>query len=96
MSKYSKINIIKNRKPRGGRKNEKNKGFFVKDENFITVYGDDNCIYTIARGTGDWGFRRVGDHTVVGHLITQEDFDRLKSSCEEVGEFSLDDGEEDE
>jgi len=64
-------------------------GKFKKDQNFITVFAN-NTVYTIARNTGDWGFRKVGDYTGYGKL-TQEIYDKWVSECESEGDFELSD-----
>ena len=40
-------------------------GKYYTDANFINVCTD-NTLYTIARNTGDWGCRKVGDKTGFG------------------------------
>lgn len=62
------------------------KGFYEVDENFITIYSEDNTIYTIAVNTGDWGSRK----------FSEKDYNQWKASAEEeaghplkYGEFTL-------
>lgn len=65
-------------------------GKFKEDNNFITVFErSTGTIFTIARATGDWGSRKIGDTAFVGGTITQEAFDRLEAECEEFGEFEI-------
>lgn len=65
-------------------------GKYETDENFITVYSD-NAIYTIARNTGNWNCRAVGEKTAMGQILTQEAYDKWMSECTEEGSFELSD-----
>ena len=62
------------------------RGLYEVDSNFITIYGEDNTIYTIAVNTGDWGARK----------LSEKDYYQMKASAEEeaghplkYGEFTL-------
>lgn len=46
-------------------------GKYKRDQNFITVYAE-NCIYTIARATGEWGSVRVGQLTFMGGFLIRK------------------------
>lgn len=63
-------------------------GKYMKDSNFYTVFCD-GVIYTIARGTGDLGSRKIGD-SISGLTLTEDEYKRLESQCEEFGSFQLD------
>ena len=62
-------------------------GKYTTDSNFTTVYCD-NTIYTIARNTGNWSCVAVGQN-VMGHVLTQEVYDKWASECEKEGTFTL-------
>lgn len=62
---------------------------FEWDNNFTYIYAN-NRIYTIARNTGRWASRGVGELTGSGQLITQEAFNKLAERCSEKGNFTLD------
>ncbi len=64
------------------------KGKFKKDENFITVYTEDT-LYTIARNTEEWGFRKVGEELACGGILTPETFEKWKLECTKEGTFNL-------
>lgn len=64
-------------------------GCYTKDSNFITVYSSDT-MYTIARGTGEWGSVRVGGTFVNGRPFTKADYERFRGECDNVGTFVLD------
>lgn len=64
------------------------KGFYSQDNNFTTVFSN-NTVYTIARNTGDWGCRKVGEWLACGDKLTQATYDRWLSECSEVGTFEL-------
>lgn len=63
-------------------------GMYTKDANFYTVFCD-GIIYTIARGTGEWGSRKIGD-SISGLTLTKDEYKRLESQCDEFGSFQLD------
>lgn len=63
-------------------------GRYKTDENFTTVYSN-NTVYTIARGTGDWGSISVGERTAMGQILTQEVYDKWASECTKEGTFEL-------
>lgn len=65
-------------------------GRYEQDQNFTTIYGNDNRLYVIARKTGEWGSLGVGDTGANGLVLTQELFDKWAAECkEEVGTFEL-------
>lgn len=61
-------------------------GRYKKDDNFTTVFSGDT-MYVIARNTGEWGCRRVGDTLACGGALTSDLFAKLEGECTEVGEF---------
>ena len=63
-------------------------GLYKSDSNFITVYSD-NRIYTIAKNSDEWGCVAVGEQTASGHILSQEIYDKWKSSCNKTGIFVL-------
>ena len=63
-------------------------GKYERDNNFTTVYAN-NCIYTIARNTGDWGCLPVGGTAFVGGKLTQERYNELAAACSDEGTFEL-------
>ena len=63
-------------------------GYYTKGQNFIDIYTCDS-IYTIARNTGDYSHRKVGDFLANGFLLTKEVLDELKSQCTKYGTFDL-------
>lgn len=65
------------------------KGYWKQDDNFVHIYADNNRIYEIARGTGEWGSRAVGEYAAYGGQIKQEDFDEAAARCDKIGEFAL-------
>ena len=67
------------------------KGRYETDDNFVTIYGNDNCLYTIARATGEWGSVGVGEMTGMARRLTQEYFDAGRDACTESGTFVLED-----
>lgn len=67
------------------------KGNYTTDDNFVTVYGNDNRLYTIARTTGEWGSVGVGEMTGMARLLTQDYFDAGRAACTESGTFVLED-----
>lgn len=56
-------------------------GKYDKDSNFITVYVN-NYIYTIAKKTGHWSYKKIGDICGNGVILTKEEFKRLESQAE--------------
>lgn len=64
------------------------KGRYERDDNFTTVYAD-NRIYTIARGTGDWGSIGAGETTAMGQILTQPAYNAGEEECSQVGTFEL-------
>jgi hypothetical protein len=64
-------------------------GKYSKDQNFTTIYSN-NVMYTIARNTGDWRSRAVGDDTGYG-ILTQELYDKWESECKNSATFELED-----
>lgn len=64
-------------------------GKYEKDDSFTYVYSE-NKIYTIARGTGEWGFVEVGKRTAMGQVLDQGTYDKWESECTESGTFELD------
>ena len=64
------------------------KGRYEKDDNFTTVYSN-NTVYTIARGTGDWGSVKVGETAYVGGVLTKERYNELEAQCVKEGTFEL-------
>lgn len=67
------------------------KGRYETDDNFTTIYADDNRLYTIARATGEWGSVGVGEMTGMARLLTQEYFDAGRAACTDSGTFVLED-----
>lgn len=67
------------------------KGKYERDSNFVTIYGDDNRLYTIARATGEWGSVGVGEMTGMARLLTQEWFNEHRGACSKYGKFVLED-----
>ena len=65
-------------------------GKYEQDENFTTVYAD-NCVYTIARKTGDYGFCHIGDRAFIGTVMTQKEYDEGVARCTREGTFELKD-----
>lgn len=63
-------------------------GVYKKDANFTTVYTEDT-IYTIARNTGEWSYRKIGDWLACGGKLTPEIFQEWKAECTETGTFEL-------
>ena len=63
-------------------------GRYTKNENFIMVYTEDT-LYTIARNTGEWGSRKIGELTATGHLLDRETFEKLKAECSKEGTFEI-------
>lgn len=64
------------------------RGKYERDDNFTTIYAD-NRIYTIARGTGDWGSVGVGERTATGQVLDQATYDKLVAECSKEGTFEL-------
>ena len=67
-------------------------GKYSKDQNFIDVYTD-NAVYTIARVTGEWAKREVGELLNTGHKLTPEILNKWASECERSGNFELKEGQ---
>ena len=63
-------------------------GKWKMDQNFIRIYSD-NTIYEIARNTKEWACISVGSMTAMGHILTQEDYDKWASECKKEGTFYL-------
>lgn len=63
-------------------------GKYERDDNFTTIYSN-NTVYTIARGTGDWGSLKVGKSACVGGVLAQERYNELESQCVKEGTFEL-------
>lgn len=66
-------------------------GNYETDNNFVTIYADDNRLYTIARATGEWGSVGVGEITGMARLLTLEYFDAGRAACTDSGIFVLED-----
>lgn len=64
------------------------RGKYSSDGNFINVYVN-NCIYTISKKTGEWGYLNVGKRSATGHTLTQERYNELESACLFIGRFQL-------
>ncbi len=67
------------------------KGRYETDDNFTTIYGNDNRLYTIARSTGECGSVGVGEMTHMGKMFTQRHFDAGRAACADSGTFVLED-----
>lgn len=63
-------------------------GTYKKDQNFTTVYTEDT-LYTIARNTGEWSYRKIDDWLACRGKLTPEIFRELKAECTETGTFNL-------
>lgn len=63
-------------------------GKYEQDQNFTTVYTEDT-LYTIARNTGSWSFRKVGEKLAFSGILTPELFKEWKSECTKEGTFEL-------
>lgn len=63
-------------------------GKYERDENFTTIFTD-NTMYQIARNTGDWGCRKVGEWMANGVKLTQELFNSWKARCTNEATFIL-------
>ena len=64
------------------------KGRYKKDDNFTTIYAN-NCIYTIARNSGEYACLRVGQCAYIGGELTQERYNELENKCTQEGTFEL-------
>jgi hypothetical protein len=65
-------------------------GKYEKDENFITVFvEEEKAIYVMARNSSDYGCGKVGQHLADGRLFTQEMFDTWSAECDRVGTFVI-------
>lgn len=62
-------------------------GKYYTDQNFINVCTD-NTLYTIAKNTGDWGCRKVGEQTGFG-VFDQAAFKAELEQCNKTGTFEL-------
>lgn len=62
-------------------------GKYYTDGNFVNVCTD-NTLYTIARNTGDWGCRKVGDKTGFG-IFDSEAYKAELEQCTKTGTFEL-------
>ena len=64
------------------------KGRYEQDQNFTTVYTEDT-MYHIARNTGSWSSRKVGEELAFSGILTPELFAKWKAECTEEGTFNL-------
>lgn len=63
-------------------------GKIEADSNFITVYTE-NALYCIARATGEWDYREVGDYLANGWRLTAEILKELAAGCTHSGTVTL-------
>ena len=64
-----------------------------KDQNFTTIYTEDS-LYTVARNTGEWSYRKMGNWLACGGKLTPELFQEWKAECTETGTFELRDSKD--
>lgn len=64
------------------------KGKYKSDDNFTTICSC-NTVYTIAKTTGEWASRKVGESSNMGCVLTQEEYNRITNECDKVGIINL-------
>lgn len=64
------------------------KGRYEQDQNFTTVYTEDT-MYQIARNTGSWSSRKVGEELAFSGILTPELLAKWKGECTKEGTFNL-------
>lgn len=63
-------------------------GKYYTDANFVNICTEDGTLYTIARNTGDWGCRKIGEQTGFG-VFDQAAFNAELEQCTQTGTFEL-------